>query len=125
MRDGGKVKLYSLQNVAQQGLMPSEKLVLQGEEFCSFVTTGVTRRYAALGADRNYDYVIHLLNCLGIPDGVKYAVLEDGNQYRIDTAELLYDSDETELTLVRLEDYYDVANKTSEPVHTIPESTEG
>ena len=89
------------------------------------MTSGVTRRYAALGANRNYDYVVRAHNCLGLPDGVKYAVLEDGDQYRIDNAELIFDSDATDLTLVRLEDFYDVADETSEPVSTVSGSTEG
>ena len=101
--------------------MPKEKLVLVCEEFCSFVTSGVTRRYAALGANRNYDFVIRVWNCNGLPNGTKYAVLEDGNQYRIDNAEIIFDSDALDLTLVRLESNYDVATETQVVVPAISE----
>ena len=43
-----------------------------------------------------------------LPDGVKYAIPEDGKQYRIDPAQPIYDMDAIDLTLVRLENFYDV-----------------
>lgn len=112
MRDSGKIKLYALENAAVPGFMPAEKLVYKDEQFFSKVTTGITRRYAAFGANRNYSGVVRLWNITALPDGVKYAVDEDGIQYRIDFDDAKYDSDSLELTLVRLEDYYDVINIT-------------
>ena len=109
MRDGGKVKLYTLSNTATAGFMPTEKLVKQSEAFISFVTVGVTRMYAAIGANREFDFVVRCWNTPRLPDGVKYAILENGNQYRIDRANSIVDDDATELYLVRLEDFYDVA----------------
>lgn len=109
MRDGGLVKLYALENTAQPGFMPAEKLVKKDEEYFSFVTVGVTRMYAAIGANREFDFLIRCWNMPQLPDCVKYAILEDGNQYRIDRANSIVDDDATELYLVRLEDFYDVA----------------
>lgn len=111
MRDGGIVTLYALENVAEAGFMPTEKLVSKGTAFYSKRTSGVTRRYAALGANREFDFVIRCWNT-ELPDDVKYAIPEDGNQYRIDFAEPVFDSDAVDLTLVRLEDFYDVASET-------------
>lgn len=108
MRDGGIVKLYSLQNTAQPGFMPVQKLVEQGAAYYSYVTAGITRIYAALGADREFDLVIRCHNMIELPEGVKYAVPEDGRQYRIDPAQPIYDEDAIDLTLVRLEEYFDV-----------------
>lgn len=108
MRDGGLVTLYSLENTAQPGFMPVQKLVKQGEAYYSYVTAGVTRIYAAMGANRQFDMVIRCHNMIVLPDGVKYAIPEDGQQYRIDPAQPIYDEDAIDLTLVRLEDYFDV-----------------
>lgn len=108
MREGGIVTLYALENIARPGLMPTEKLVPKGTAFYAKVTSGVTRRYAALGANREYDFVIRCWNMTELPEGVKYAIPEDGKQYRIDPAEPIFDADAIDLTLTRLEDYYDV-----------------
>lgn len=108
MREGGIMRLYALENVATPGFMPVEKLVYKSEYYCSKVTTGITRRYAALGANRDYSAVVKLWNCT-LTDDVKYAMDEDGVQYQIDFAQPIHEEDAVELTLVRLEDFYDVA----------------
>lgn len=108
MRDGGLVTLYALENTAQPGFMPVERLVEKGRAYYSYVTAGVTRIYAAMGANRQFDLVIRCHNMVALPDGVKFAVPEDGQQYRIDPAQPIYDEDAIDLTLVRLEDYFDV-----------------
>lgn len=108
MRDGGLVTLYSLENVAQPGFMPVQKLVEQGKAYYSYVTAGITRIYAAMGANRQFDLVIRAHNMVSLPGNAKYAIPEDGLQYRIDPAQPVYDEDAIDLTLVRLEDFYDV-----------------
>ena len=107
MRDSGLIQLCTLSNVATPGFMPSEKLVCVDTQFYSKATTGITRRYAALGANRNYSGVVRLWNITKLPDGVKFAIDEDNVQYRIDFDDAKYDSNSLELTLVRLEDFYD------------------
>lgn len=109
MRDGGIIRLYTLQNVAVPGFMPSDKLVYSCEFYYSYVTTGVTRRYAALGANRDFSAVIKCWNAEPFAENVQYAIDENGIQYRIDFANPDHDQDAVELTLVRLEDFYDVA----------------
>lgn len=108
MRDGGIVTLYTLENTAEPGFMPVEKLVEKGTAYYSYSTAGITRIYAAMGANRQFDLVIRCHNMTELPEGVKYAIPEDGKQYRIDPAQPIYDADAIDLTLVRLEDYYDV-----------------
>jgi hypothetical protein len=108
MRDGGLVTLYALENTAQPGFMPVQRLVSKGQAYYSYVTAGITRIYAAMGANRQFDMVIRCHNMTQLPDGAKYAIPEDGLQYRIDPAQPIYDEDAIVLTLVRLEDYYDV-----------------
>lgn len=116
MRDCGILKLYKLTNVATPGFMPADRLVYSCEFYASKMTTGVARRYAALGANRDYSLVVRCWNAsawyTNLPEDVRYAIDEDGVQYRIDVAEPSYDIDALTLTLVRLEDLYDVAIQT-------------
>ena len=109
MRDGGIVTLYALENTAQAGFMPVERLVKKGTAFYSYSTAGITRIYAAMGANRQFDLIIRCHNMVALPDGVKYAIPENGLQYRIDLSQPIYDEDGIDLTLVRLEDFFDVA----------------
>lgn len=108
MRDGGIVNLYALVNTAVPGFAPVEKLSKVGEAFYSYSTAGVTRIYAALGANRQIDLLIRCWNMVNLPAGALYAIPEDGSQYRIDVAQPIYDEDAIDLTLVRMENYYDV-----------------
>ena len=123
MRDEGLVKLCELTKTSERGLMPVEKLVKKDEPYYSRVTVGITRRYAALGASKAFDGVIKVWNMPSLPDGIKYAVMEDGKQYRIDFARELVDEDALELTLVRLGDNYDVTDEVTEPVQPVPEQS--
>ncbi len=108
MREGGIVKLYALENVSRPGFMPNEMLVEKGSAYYAKRTSGVNRRFTAEGPARDYAYVIRCWNTPELPEGVVYAIPEDGNQYRIDPAEPIFDHDAIDLTLVRLEDFYDV-----------------
>lgn len=117
MREGGIVKLYSLTNTAAAGFMPVEQLVEQDKAYYSYVTAGITRIYAALGANRSFDMVIRCHNMTQLPDGVQYAIPEDGKQYRIDPAQPIYDEDAIDLTLIRLEDFFDV----NTPAEAVPD----
>lgn len=112
MRDGGIVKLYTLTDTAEAGAMPSEKLAYSAEAYFSYRTASVSRRYEALGVNRDFSVIIRCHNIVSLPSGTEYAVLEDGSQYRIDIAEPIFDADALELTLVRLDQLYDVAAET-------------
>lgn len=111
MRDSGILRLCALRNIARAGRMPTEKLVIIDTAFCSNVTTGVTRYYAAQGANKEYSRVVMLWNVVTIDPEIKYVIDEDDTQYRIDYESPQYDNDSIELTLVRLEDFYDVAEE--------------
>ena len=115
VRDGGIIKLYTLEDVSESGLKPEEKLVFNSEFFFAKMVTGVTRRYAALGANRDFNAVVRCWNAV-IADDVRYAIDEEGTQYRIDVKEPVHDLDAVDLTLVRLEEFYDVAVKTENTV---------
>lgn len=91
--------------------MPVEQLVSTGTAYYSRRNVGVTRLYAALGANRQIDLLARAHNTPEIPGGAQYVILEDDLQYRIDTAQILPDLDAIDLTLVRLEEFYDVAEE--------------
>lgn len=108
MRDGGILCFYNLENVAEPGLMPKEGLVLLGEAFYAYRTSGVVRRYESHGANREYDFVVRCFNMTDPPEGSRYVILEDGHQYQIDNAERMFEEDALDLTLIRLENLYEV-----------------
>lgn len=113
MRDGGKVKLCSLTETQTPGFMPVQALAVQLEPFFSYRTGGVTRRFSAKGVNFEYDFIIRCWNITELPEGVEYAVL-NGKQYHVD-AEPIFDLDALDLTLTRLEDFYDVLTEQTVP----------
>ena len=107
MRDMGLLTLYDLVTTSTSGDMPVEKLSSLGTAFYAEKTVGYNRIYAARGANEEIDMVVRCYNT-DVPYSAKYVVLEDGNQYQISVKQKIVDEDATDLTLVRLEDYYDV-----------------
>lgn len=103
--DTGILTVYTLQNVAEPGYMPCEKLVECCTAYYSEQTVGVTRAYMAIGANQRIDMLVRCYNA-DIPRNAEYVVLEDGLQYRISLKQKVDDS--VDLTLERLDDNYDV-----------------
>lgn len=110
MRDMGILTLYSLVNTAAKGDKPLEKLVKVGEAYYAERTVGYNRIYAAMGANERIDILVRCYNT-DIPYSAKYVVLEDGEQYQISVKQKIVDEDATDLTLVRVEKYYDVIDE--------------
>lgn len=109
MRDEGILKFYSLTNTAPNGVKPVEKLVdLEVSAFYANKQIGVQRLYAAKGANARLDKLVWAYNTI-VPEAAKYVILEDGRQYLISDAVQIVDDDAVELSLVRLETYYEVA----------------
>lgn len=104
MRDAGMLSVYYLSNIATPGQMPKEDLVKICDAYYIEQTVGVTRAYAALSANQQIDMLVRIFNT-ELPTNAEYVVLEDGNQYRISLKQKR--GDNIDLTLVRLEDYYD------------------
>lgn len=107
MRDGGILTICSLQNLGENGFMPQDKLVPIGTAFFAYRTIGVNRLYAALGANRDIEKLVRCWNTK-YPDDGKYVIIDDV-QYRVDAVQQIVNEDAADLTLVRLEDFYDVA----------------
>ena len=109
MRDMGLLTLYDLVTTSTSGDMPVEKLSSVGTAYYAEKTVGYNRIYAARGANQEIDTVVRCYNT-DVPYSAKYVVLEDGNQYQISVKQKIVDEDATDLTLVRVEDYYDVSD---------------
>lgn len=107
MRDMGILSIYDLVTTSTSGDMPVEKLSLVGTAYYAEKTVGYNRIYAARGANQEIDMVVRCYNT-DVPYSAKYVVLEDGNQYQISVKQKIVDEDATDLTLVRMEGYYDV-----------------
>lgn len=106
----GKVKIYSLQNVAAQARMPVEMLVEKSEAYYGERVVGFSRQYAAMGVDQRIDKLIRIWrdDKVSVKD---YAILDDAcnEQYRIDNVQHLLDEDGlkvTDLSLYRMDQNY-------------------
>lgn len=108
MRDEGILTFYALQNVAEPGFKPREALVAVGTAYYGRRRVGVTRLYAAAGANRSIDALLRCYNTPEAPEGAQFAILENGKQYRIDAVQEIPDEDAIDITLVRLGELYDV-----------------
>ena len=112
MQAEGILKICSLENVAQPGLMPVESLVEITTAYYARKTAGYQRIYAALGADHRFDKIVRAYN-IPVPDSGQYVVLDDGSQYQIDIAQEIVGQGCVDLTLIKVEDYYNVADPTT------------
>ncbi len=106
----GTLRLCELQNVADPGEMPTEKLVVVSYHYYGDRTIGYGRQYAAMGVQQQVDRLIRIWRDENVT--VKqYALLDDGKQYRVDMVQHLLDEDGlkvTDLTLFRLDENFDV-----------------
>lgn len=106
----GLLTIYQVIDTAEKGRMPQKKLVKLCDEYYEDRVIGVTRQYAALGADRKIDRLVRIWRNPAVAPDMQ--VIIDGEQYRIDITQLTRDSDGlqvTDLTLVRLGGNYDAS----------------
>lgn len=109
--DDGTLEVFELQECAAQGRKP-QKILRPLFEPCFYgeLQVGYKRQYAAMGVSQQVDKLVRIWQNRSIAIGM-VAVLDDGQQYRIDNVQHL--SDETgepvtHLTLRRLGGLYDV-----------------
>lgn len=102
----GLLTICSLENTAAAGYKPDEKLVEIESAYYEQRKAGITRIYAALGADRRFDLLVRCFNT-EVPREGLYVVI-DGEQFQIDICQKIIGQDAVDLTLVKLESYYDV-----------------
>ena len=102
--DLGKTKLYA-------GGMPKERLIFKDWTYYGIQTISYSRIYEAMGADTQIDAVVRVPADFSVKRG-EYVILEDGDQYRVEIVRPIVVASYVralELTLIRLEDRYDVA----------------
>ena len=127
MRNSGVLFVCTLENIADPGDMPKEVLTKKNKYWFENRTIGINRQYLAKGVNERVDMVVRIMKAVDIRIGM-YAVLGNGEQFRITHVTTGYDSyerhkivdtnyyrkpaiidlDYTELTLMRLEKNYDV-----------------
>lgn len=109
--DDGIVYLCSLTDISKPGLKPKEVLTKFARHFFEQRTISFRRQYAAKGANEQIDMLIRIHFDPRARIGT-YAVLGNGEQYRIDNSTAGLDTESnlryTELTLSRMEEFYDV-----------------
>lgn len=109
MDEIGILKICSLTDTAEAGHKPDEKLVEIESAYYEQKKAGITRTYAAMGADRRFDLIVLCFNT-AVPREGLYVVI-DGEQFRIDICRKEIGHDAVELTLIKLENYYDVKSQ--------------
>lgn len=117
----GIIGIYRLENTAAAGAMPVYRLNLLFRAYFSRQRIGVTRLYAALGINAQIDAVLRLFN---VPLGMElsampkdlYAVYspsdgeeDDAVQYRITLAQEVVERDAVDITVERMDEFYDIA----------------
>jgi hypothetical protein len=111
MHDEGILQICSLENIAEEGMMPTEKLVVLESDYYAKKSASYNRIYAAMGANHKFDMIVRVFNTSTPTDGM-YVVLDNGDQYQIDVCQEIVGKDCIDLTLIKVEDYYDVAEST-------------
>ena len=112
--DSGTVYICIPINIAEDGLKPVEALHKVSREWYGERTVGFSRQYAALGVNERIDLLIRIHSNKRVRIGM-YAMLGNGDQYRITNVQQIVDEDGlkyTDLTLARLEHNYDVEGQT-------------
>lgn len=128
MRDDGVLYICQLVNTAENGNMPHEVLQTINKHWFEMRSPGFRRSYQAMGVNQRIDLLVRIHQDINIQGGM-YAVLGNGEQYRIDLVyhgqdsnvrskmvdskyyrqPTIVDLPYTELTLSKLENNYDVA----------------
>lgn len=118
MNEQGLLSIYSLENVAPKGSKPIQKLVLKATAYYDEQRVGVTRLYAALGANRRIDALLRAYNT-DIIEGGMVVIPEDSKQYQVDAVQKVIGKDALDITLVRVEKLYEIySNPTTDVVST-------
>ena len=120
MTNDGIIGVYKLVNTADAGYMPVMKLTHLFDAYFSRQRVGINRLYAALGVDAQIDAVFRLWNTRieeAMPKDL-YAVFvngEDVTQYRIALAQDVVERDAVDITVEKVDQFYDITDETEEP----------
>ena len=113
--DSGTLFLYELKNCGEPGGMPKDQLhKISAKHWFEAAYIGMNRQYLAKGANEQIDLRVRIHYEPAARINL-YAVLGNGDQFRIVDASHGYDSDGlriTDLSLMRLEEFFDVEPET-------------
>lgn len=127
MYDSGTLFICNLTNQNSNGNMPKEVLTKVNKFWFEKRTIGINRQYLAKGVNERIDLLVRVRGTQNISIG-QYVMLGNGDQYRITNISTGHDEsfytrmvnskyyktarivelDYTELTLSKLEDYYEL-----------------
>lgn len=109
--DSGMLTVCTVKDVTVPGKMPVKKLIPGEQHYYGERVVGYGRQYAARGVSEQVDILARIWQDRSIRIGM-YALLENGEQYRIGNVQHLKDEDGllvTDLSLERLDDLYEIA----------------
>ena len=109
--DSGTLQLCCVKNTAPNARMPVEELIPGNIHYYGECAVGYGRQYAAMGVSQQVDLLARIWQDKAVRIGM-IALLDTGEQYRIDHVQHLTDEDGlkvTDLTLRRLDELYDVS----------------
>ena len=112
--DDGIVKIYEIGNIAARGKEPKEGLVAYESFFFGYDTLGINRYYTALQANQQIEAVINIPGWNQINAANHVAVMENGDQFRVQMVQTMLDEDGlriTKLSLERLVNRYAVSTQ--------------
>lgn len=101
--DDGIVKIYSIGNIAANGKEPKEGLVAYESFYFGFDTLGINRYYTALQANQQIESVINIPGWNTLNPAKHIAVMENGDQFRIQMVQTMLDEDGLRITRLSLE----------------------
>lgn len=109
----GLLYICQVQNVAAPGRMPTEQLVPICSAYYRKRTVGYNRLYAALGANQSISMLVRCYNT-EVPTYTEqlYVVFpneQTDNQFLVSSIQEIVEEDAIDLTLSRLEEYYDIS----------------
>lgn len=111
MTPAGILKLCMLINTADKGNKPEYRLTELARYYYSDKSLGINRSHFARQDGIQIDDVVRCHNCRGSEFEIgAYVILDDGRQMQISDVNDFPDIDMTDLTLKRVNNYYDVTS---------------
>lgn len=111
----GILQICSVSNQSGPGRMPVNRLAVLCSAFYRKRTVGYNRMYAAMGANQSISLLVRVFNT-EVPSYTQELFVvfpneQTDNQFRVSMIQEIVDENALDLTLERMEDYYDIATE--------------
>ena len=100
--DDGVLKIFSVENIADQGMKPVYGLKFKSRHYFGFETVGVQRYYTAMKANSRISDLVSIWEDRSITPA-DICIMEDGNQYRCSFIQHMKDEEGLRITKITLE----------------------